>query len=134
MPELTNNPELVKVFKDETQHLIDTMRDELSRLKENTDTHTQSKVYWKLYLCTHTLKGSSGCAGFQELGEINKVLEDIFRSAKDGKFEIKADSIPLLSEGIEVCQKLLNEEEVIEYHQLLERLRRFNHDNCRNET
>lgn len=128
MPEIIDDPELIKVFKDESQHLIDVMRDGLSRLKEETDGDTLSKIYRELFICAHTLKGSSGCAGFQEISEINKVLEDIFRSAKDGKFEIKADSMPLLSEGIEVCQKLLNEEEIVGYQQLLERLRRFNHD------
>ncbi len=126
MAEKIDNPELIEVFKGEAQHLIDQMRDGLSRLKKTTDGRIRKIKYWELFLCAHTLKGSSGCAGFKEIGEINRILVEIFRSARDGKLEIKPDSIPLLSEAVEACQKLLNKKEVVGLDELLERLKNLN--------
>ena len=126
MSEKTNNTELVEIYKEEAQHLIGVMRDGLSRLKENTDDGIRNKLYWESFRCAHTLKGSSGCAGFHKIGEINKILTEIFRSAREGKFKINADFIPLLSEAVEACQRLLNEEEVGNYDELMKPLKTVN--------
>ena len=126
MSEKIDNPELIEVFKEEAQSLIDQMRDRLSRLKKTTDRRIRKMKYWELFLCAHTLKGSSGCAGFKEIGEINRILVEIFRSAKDGELGIKPDSIPLLSEAVEACQKLLDKKEVTNFNELLERLKNLN--------
>lgn len=49
MSEKTNNTELVKIYKEEAQHLIGVMRDGLSRLKENTDDGIRNKLYWESF-------------------------------------------------------------------------------------
>ena len=61
MPKTMDNTELVKIYKEEAQHLIGVIRDGLSRLKENTDDGIRNKLYWEGFRCAHTLKGSSGC-------------------------------------------------------------------------
>jgi|GEM_PF-1615842 len=126
MSEKSNNTELVEIYKEEAQHLIGVMRDGLSRLKENSDDGIRNKLYWENFRCAHTLKGSSECAGFYRIGEINKTLTQIFRSAKEGKFKINADFIPLLSDVVEACRKILNGEEVRNYEELLKPLKTVN--------
>jgi len=137
------NPELVKVFKDEAQDLINKMKENLSFLKNdigdtqyetpNTDhrkpsneqratSDEQRATIHELFRCAHTLRGSAGCVGFDRLGEIASISTEIFRAVKDGKLKLN-DIISLLSEGVEICQKLLEERVVINYSEFLERLR-----------
>lgn len=121
--DIADNPELIKVFKEEGQDLINKMRENLSLLNRDIRYVNEDIRIKELFRCAHTLRGSSGMvAGFHGLGEMARVLVEIFRSAKDGRLKIGPGIIPLLSEGVEACQKLLDREEVGDYEGLVGRL------------
>jgi len=109
---------LMDVFYEEAQSLIDEMRKELSVLGEER----VPTIFHRLFNCAHTIRGSAGVVGFDELRETAQALEMIFKAAQDGKIRINAEVIRLLSESVEVCRKLLNKEEVDNYEELLNRL------------
>ncbi len=115
---MNDDKELMDVFFKEAHGLLDEMRSELTSLIEEPDTANLDN----LFRCAHTLKGSSGSVGFDKVHEISLLLQDIFKSAKDGRLEIRTDIIPLLSRGVEACQKLLNGEEEEGIGELLKKL------------
>jgi two-component system chemotaxis sensor kinase CheA len=115
---MNDDKELMDFFFKEAHDLLDEMRRELTSLCEEPNTANLGN----LFRCAHTLKGSSGSVGFDKVHEISLLLQDISKSAKDGKLEISADIIPLLFQGVEACQKLLNEEEVEGIGELLKKL------------
>jgi hypothetical protein len=54
--------------------------------------------------------------------EFRFLLDKIKRNRIDDKLKINTDTITLLSESIEVCQKILGREETVNYEEMLRRL------------
>ncbi len=141
MANITDNGELMDIFYEEVQSLIDQARQGLSTLSQGQEARDkiacssnepfelsqialreQSAVLRCLFRCAHTIKSSSGSVGLDELRKVTGVLEKFFKKAGDERFVMTADIISLLSESVEACQKLLNKEEIVGHKELLERL------------
>ncbi len=120
MSDKIDNHELIEVFYGETQELIDKMRKDLLALDEGWE--TASAILYRLFRYTHIIKSSSAIVGLEDLGKVVRVLEKIFKTASNERFIMTVGVISLLSESVEACQQLLNEEEVVGYIKLLERL------------
>jgi two-component system chemotaxis sensor kinase CheA len=121
MSDKTDSQDLMDIFFEETQSLIDKMKKELSILGGAK----VQPVFFQLFRCVHNIKSSSGAVGFDSLRDIAHALEKIFKVEKEKKSKINTDVIALFSEGVEACQRLLNEEEVVGYKELLERLNKY---------
>lgn len=122
MSKVIYNRELMKVFRDESHSEINAIRRSLSLLGKEPGEDKKSYLIKELFRYAHTLKGSSGTIGFSKLAEIAKVLEEIFKAARDGKLEINASIISLLDEGASVCEVLLEKKKVLNYKDLMKRL------------
>lgn len=127
MSEPIKNHELMDVFYQETQNLIDEMKKDLSVLSQGGETRAEeqterSSVLNRLFRDAHIVKSSSASVGFDDLGKLTQSLEKIFKTASHQRQALTSEVISLLSESVRVCQKLLNEEEVVGYKELLERL------------
>jgi len=125
MSDVIDNKDLMKIFYDETQNLIDEIRKELSVLEKNQT--ISSTIYRRLFRYAHIITSSSNTVGFDSLAKMTKALEKIFRAAEAENIEINSDIISLLLKGTEVCQKLLKKEDVHEYRKLLEQLKNTLH-------
>jgi chemotaxis protein histidine kinase CheA len=123
MSEIFDDDELMEAFYEEAQNLIDKMRQELAALSEQRD----PAILQCFFRYAHIIKSSSGTVGFDDLEKVAQALEKIFKAGSDDKSVITADIIPLLTESIEACQKLLNKEKVGGYKKLLERLNSIIH-------
>ena len=121
MSDKTDSQDLMDIFYEETQSMIDEMRKNLSTLGGER----VPSVLYHLFRCVHIIKSSSGAVGFDNLKDITHALEKIFNVEKEKKSKINADVIALFSESVEACQRLLNEEEVAGYKELLERLNKY---------
>ena len=122
------NNRLMHLFKAESQDEIREMAKGLACLKNESRTMADdSRIIGELLRNAHTLKSSSATAGFHNLKEMAEALAEIFRAAGHGRYEIRTDMIPLLEEGIDACQNLLEkldkEEGASDYENLLNRLR-----------
>ena len=141
MADITHSEELMDIFYQEAQNLIDEMRGDLSALSQGRETtdrivcssngpfelsqttlSDQSAVLGRLFRCAHIIKSSSASVGLDELNKITEALERIFKKAGAEGFVMTADVICLLSESVEACQKLLNQEEITGHQELLDRL------------
>ncbi len=123
MAKITDNGELMDIFYEEAQTLIDEMREGLSTLSQGQETSRDwSAVLCRLFRCAHVIKSSSASVGLDDLNKITEALERIFKMAGDERFAMTADIISLLSESVEACRKLLNGEEVAGHKELLDRL------------
>jgi chemotaxis protein histidine kinase CheA len=141
MANLTDNGELMDIFYEEAQSLIDEMRQGLSTLSQGQEAkdkiacssnepfelsqialREQSAVLRRLFRCAHIIKSSSDSVGLDELRKVTEALEKFFKKAGDGRFAVTADVISLLSESVEACQKLLNGAEITGHKELLDHL------------
>ncbi len=123
MINITDNRELMDIFYEEAQSLIDEMRGDLSTLSQEQETsQDQSAVLCRLFRCAHIIKTSSASVGLDDLNKVTEALERTFKMAGDEKFAMTADIISLLSESVDTCRKLLNGEEIAGHKELLDRL------------
>ncbi len=141
MAKVTDNGELMDIFYEEAQSLIDEMRGNLSTLSQGRQTRDeiacssnepfelsqatlleQSDVLRRLFRCAHIIKSSSASVGLDQLSKVAEALEKFSKKAGDEGFVMTAEVISLLSESVEACQKLLNQEEVVGHKKLLDRL------------
>ncbi len=123
MAGITDNGELMDIFYEEAQDLIDEMSQSLSDLSQGQETsRDQSTAFYRLFRCAHNIKSSSRSVGLDKLQKVATVLEKIFKKAGDEDFVMTADAISLLSESVQVCQKLLSKEKIAGYDELLDRL------------
>jgi len=141
MENVTNNGELMDIFYEETQNLIDEMRQHLSVLSQEPETSNeticssnkpfelsqaalreQSAALGRLFRCAHIIRSSSRSVGLDGLEKVTGALEKMFKKAGDERFVMTAEVICLLSESVEACQKLLNQEEIVGHKELLDRL------------
>jgi chemotaxis protein histidine kinase CheA len=145
MSDTIDNQELMKVFYEEAQSLVDEMRKNVFKLSEEFKAKEKAReeggevishlnesagkfdVFHSLFRYAHTIKSSSRSVGFKALEEISQALEKVFKAAIDDRFKFDASLIPLFSESVEICEKLLNEEEVAGFKDALERLNNILH-------
>ncbi|MEE9167908.1 MAG: Hpt domain-containing protein [Candidatus Neomarinimicrobiota bacterium] len=129
MTNLTFNHELLEVFHEEAQDLIQEMTTDLSILSGEQDKDSEERgrepIYRRLYRNAHTLKGSSEVVGYFRLREISEILQSIFLNASEGKAEFSTSELKLLITGVNKCQKLIGREEVVGYEELLKQLNRI---------
>jgi len=117
------------IFEAESENEIREMAECLSCLKNESGTMADnSRIIGELLRYAHTLKSSSATAGFHSLKEMAEALTEIFRAARQGRYEIRTDMIPLLEEAVDACRNLLEKsdkkEGVPDYRNLLDRLRK----------
>lgn len=127
MTDIIKNHELMNVFYQETQNLIDEMKKDLAVLSQGGERKTEeqterSSVLNRLFRDAHIMKSSSASVGFDDLAKLTQSLEKIFKMASYEKLVMTADVVSLLSQCVEACQKILNNERVAGYEELLEQL------------
>jgi chemotaxis protein histidine kinase CheA len=122
MENITISEELLDIFNEETRNLIDEMKQDMSILGQETQTMDQTSVLKRLFRCAHIIKSSSRSVGFDSLEQISGVLERIFKKASDADTVIESDTISVLCESVEACQKLLAGEEAAAHKELIDRL------------
>ncbi len=94
MTNITDNRELMDIFYEEAQSLIDEMRGDLSTLSQGQETsQDQSTVLRRLFRCAHIIKSSSDSVGLDELRKVTEALEKFYKKASDERFAMTADII-----------------------------------------
>jgi len=141
------NNELLDIFSEEVKSLLDEMRKDLTILSEEGlppggagkkkspvirtkepfgldqgEPRLGQPVLHRLFRCTHTMKSSAAIVGSHDLEKVAQATGKVYKAAMDKELKINADIIKLLCESIEACQKTLDDEEVVDYQGLLERL------------
>ena len=136
MSDINNDQQLMDIFYKETQDLIDDMGKDLSALGGRQEVSgqialptgqikEQSLILSRLFRQAHTIKSNSASVGFKDMSRIAGTLEKIFKTMDIRNCMMTADVISLLSESVKSCQKLLNQEEVVDCERLLERLNKI---------
>ena len=122
MENITISEELLDIFNEETKSLIDEMRQDMSILSQPARTMDQALGLKRLFRCAHIIKSSSRSVGLDSLEQISEALERIFKKASDADIMMEENTITVLCESAEACQKLLAGEEVVGHKELMVRL------------
>ena len=92
------------IFLEESE---DQLREWEEALLDLEKTPTEKELIDKIFRAIHTLKGSAGFVGFEELQKVAHDLESGLQEIRDGKRQVDKSSLDILFEGLDICQKLI---------------------------
>ncbi|HKP59181.1 MAG TPA: chemotaxis protein CheA [Polyangiales bacterium] len=114
-------------FLAEAQELIETLSRDLLILDEGQKSGQRNpESLNELFRGVHTLKGLSGMFGFERLGRMSHILEDLLEDLRLGRIEMSQQVLDVLFEGIESFSRLLTDsgsESAVDIESFSERVR-----------
>lgn len=97
-------------FLAEAQELIETLSRDLLMIDEGQKSGQRNpEALNDLFRGVHTLKGLSGMFGFDRLGRLSHILEDLLEDLRLGRIEMSQLVLDVLFEGIESFSRLLTD-------------------------
>ncbi len=98
------SPEEIKVFLEETEELLQLLENDLLQL-EKDGTAGDGNLLQEIFRAAHTLKGSSGAVGHQEMAGLTHAMEDIFDRVRKGELAIGSSLLDLLFEALDLLTR-----------------------------
>ncbi len=89
---------LTEVFLNESKEIIGNLENDIITLEENRD---NQEIINRIFRYFHTLKGSSGIAGFNLIYEFTHNLESLFDKVRSGDIKVSKDIIDILLDSID---------------------------------
>ncbi|BBN98677.1 chemotaxis protein CheA [Sporolactobacillus terrae] len=86
------------IFLDEAREHLQNLNDQLMTLEEHSD---DSELLNSIFRSAHTLKGSSGQMGFNNMMELTHTMENVFDALRNKKITASADMVDVLFEGLD---------------------------------
>ncbi|MBD3586289.1 chemotaxis protein CheA [Salinimonas sp. HHU 13199] len=92
------------VFFEESQEHLDNMEQLLMALDVDVPDAEQLN---SIFRAAHSIKGGSGIFGFDALGDVTHVMENLLDKARNGVFSMTVETVDLLLEIIDVLKQIL---------------------------
>ncbi|QUG72821.1 chemotaxis protein CheA [Borreliella afzelii] len=98
------NEELLGVFFEEAQNLVDILEENIMSLEDDPN---NSDTIDEIFRAAHTLKGSSASLDMMELSDFTHIVEDVFDAIRDDKVNINNDLVDLLLSSLDIIKEML---------------------------
>ncbi|AJA90458.1 chemotaxis protein CheA [Borreliella chilensis] len=98
------NEELLGVFFEEAQNLVDILEENIMSLEDDP---SNSDTIDEIFRAAHTLKGSSASLDMMELSDFTHIVEDVFDAIRDNKININNDLVDLLLNSLDIIKEML---------------------------
>ncbi len=89
---------ITEIFMNESREIIGSLESDIVTLEENNE---DEEIINQIFRCFHTLKGSSGIAGFTSIYEFTHNLENLFDKVRSGEIPVTSEIIDLLLASID---------------------------------
>ncbi|UER67817.1 chemotaxis protein CheA [Borrelia sp. BU AG58] len=99
------NEELLGIFFEEAQNLVDTLEENIMSLEDDPD---NAGTIDEIFRAAHTLKGSSASVDMMELSEFTHVVEDVFDAIRGNGLKICRNLVDLLLNSLDVVKGMLD--------------------------
>lgn len=96
LPEDDIDDEILEIFLEEADEVVETMQENLSAWKQNNENSDALTVLRRSY---HTIKGSGRLAGAKAVGEFAWAIENMLNRVIDGRLEIRPEIFELLEKA-----------------------------------
>ena len=107
MPSSTDiSADELKVFLQEAEGLLDLLDEDIIRLEQEA---TNGDLLQEIFRAAHTLKGSSGMLGFQEMTQLTHAMEDLLDRVRKGSLAVTAELVDALLMSLDALKVLKND-------------------------
>jgi len=96
------NNQVREVFLEEAKEIIANLETDIVSLEEG-----DSEIIHNIFRYVHTLKGSSGIAGFDDLSEFTHKLESLLDRVRSGELEVTDTLVDLMLNSIDFVKLVL---------------------------
>lgn len=94
------------VFIEEAKEHIESLEENLVKLEK--EPYNQDLIQ-AIFRSFHTIKGSSGSMGFQQMTELAHLLENLLDRVRRGEVSVSSSLIDLLLQGVDFSKRMLEE-------------------------
>jgi len=94
------------VFIEEAKEHIESLEENLVKLEK--EPYNQDLIQ-AIFRSFHTIKGSSGSMGFQQMTELAHLLENLLDRVRRGEVSVSSSLIDLLLQGVDFLKRMLEE-------------------------
>jgi two-component system chemotaxis sensor kinase CheA len=107
MPSWTDtSADELKVFLQEAEGLLELLDEDIVRLEQEA---TNGDLLQEIFRAAHTLKGSSGMLGFQEMAQLTHAMEDLLDRVRKGSLAVTAELVDALLMSLDGLKVLKND-------------------------
>ncbi len=96
----------LKVFLQEAEGLLELLDEDIVRLEQEA---TDGDFLQEIFRAAHTLKGSSGMLGFQEMAQLTHAMEDLLDRVRKGSLAVTAELVDALLMSLDGLKVLKND-------------------------
>ena len=96
----------LKVFLQEAEGLLELLDEDIVRLEQEA---TDGDLLQEIFRAAHTLKGSSGMLGFQEMAQLTHAMEDLLDRVRKGSLAVTAELVDALLMSLDGLKVLKND-------------------------
>ena len=96
----------LKVFLQEAEELLALLDDEIIRLEQEAG---NADLLQEIFRAAHTLKGSSGMLGFQEMAELTHAMEGLLDRVRKGTLAVTPEIVDALLMSLDGLKVLKND-------------------------
>lgn len=95
--------QMLRDFLDESMELLDQMNLNLIQLEEEPE---NEELINQVFRLAHTIKGSAGFAGLEEMSSVGRGMEELFGAIRKGGQTVTPSSIQAMFEGLDMLSYL----------------------------
>ncbi len=82
--------EIREIFETEVQEILSNLESDIVRLEETDDDSRKTELVNRIFRFVHTIKGSSGIAGFPEISQFTHKLENLLDLVRKERLQVTA--------------------------------------------
>ena len=103
MTNIDISPDDLKVFLQEAETLIESLDEQIVRLEQDG---VSDDLIGEIFRVAHTLKGSSGMLGLEDMARLTHAMEDLFDRVRKGTMGINQDVVDVLLQCLDGIRAL----------------------------
>ncbi len=107
------------IFLEEAKEILRHLESDLIQMEENPS----DEIVHRIFRYVHTIKGSSGIAGFEEVYEFTHKLENLLDNVRNGRLGVTGDLVNLLLQSMDwIATAIYEEADADRKEDLIERI------------
>ncbi|BAI80672.1 two-component system, chemotaxis family, sensor kinase CheA [Deferribacter desulfuricans SSM1] len=99
-----NMEEYAKAFLEEATELLEQANEDVLKIESSPDDETLNS----LFRAIHTIKGSAGGFGFDEISEFSHHIETLLDKLRAHELDVSPDIIDIILEGLDIITEMVN--------------------------
>ncbi|MFO7754228.1 MAG: chemotaxis protein CheW [Desulfobacteraceae bacterium] len=121
---MTEQDELIGVFVEESVEHLESIEPDLLRLEQDPE-NVDSDIVNSIFRAVHSVKGAAGFFGFNKIGNLAHLMENLLSRLRDGKITATAEFTDALFSGLDTLRAMFDDvgsSEQFDVQQELDRL------------